>query len=259
MVTKGRKKNAPRTSLNAASLRARREAAGVTQLELAEGLGVSLQNVKNYEKGLYSAPEAAVDLLAKFEEPAAALARAAKSYKVDIITFSGEIRLPFFRTQEDVAEYAANLVPNPRLASAIASPHPDAVSFLASMHKDRANRMFSRAFDEFSARGVKVLWYYVRDLNPANADERIRLVQADPFLAETENPLFLIGEEGVTLYAEPKRGDGPRNYLVEKLGFCDEELSLMTREQFITEAGQYYQTTRHYRAYAAFDSTGEFA
>jgi surface protein len=191
-------------SANAPNFRARREQCGATQSEIAKACGVSVQTVKNWEKGRTAIPEIAFSILDWFERPFAIAEKLAKDFMYP------EVRIPFFRTLGELVWWTSTLKdPLKSFAQIFVCPwfydkfreddekskellqsldtvdmfglfdfidsdySYDEKKFVTSIAKEtsigRANKFFEVVASVLESRGQTYTWYYLDQLN--NFDE----------------------------------------------------------------------------------------
>lgn len=175
-------------SINA-EFRVRRERCGATQLDLAKRAGVTAQTVKLWERGFYPIPsygmaaleglEADLESWVLFTEQCADGDRCRADG-------SRVVRIPFFRTQDDLDLYLSTLAPTDALKTFLLG-HSDGGALPddgeCAISTGRANVLLTASADALAERGVAVERYYVDELASST-----QLQAARPLFAEKEGP-----------------------------------------------------------------------
>ena len=175
-------------SINA-EFRIRRERCGATQLELAKRAGVTAQSVKLWERGLYPIPIYGVAALESLEADLDAWKLHTEQFALDACRHpdaSRLVRIPFFRTQDDLDFYLSTLAPTAALTTFLhGQTNSDAIPDESEnpISIGRANELLTASADVLAAKGVAVERYYVDEL--ASSPE---LQEAQPLLAEAKDP-----------------------------------------------------------------------
>lgn len=173
-------------SINA-EFRARRERCGATQAELARRAGVTVQTVKLWERGVHPLPEYGLRALEGFEADLDEWARFSRRLPEGALGGGGAaraVRIPFFRSQDDLGFYLSTLADTPGLRLLLRGAGEDAPGEgWGEVSASRANVLLAASADAFAERGVPVERYYVDEMRGSSA-----LRDALPLLAEKADP-----------------------------------------------------------------------
>ncbi len=96
-------------SANAPNFRARREQCGATQSEIAKACDVTVQTVKNWEKGKTSIPEIAFTVLDWFERSFDIAEKLVKDFEFSAASIGNAVRIPFFRSLGELVWWVSTL------------------------------------------------------------------------------------------------------------------------------------------------------
>ena len=187
-------------SINA-EFRARRERCGATQLELAKRAGVTAQTVKLWERGFYPIPSYGMAALESLETDLESWRLFTKQCAVGYRRHadgSRVVRIPFFRTQDDLDFYLSTLAPTPALRMFLRGRSDDGAQpddGECAVSTGRANELLTATADVLAGKGVAIERYYVDEL--ASSPE---LQAARPLFTETKGP------QASTAFFEPAAG-----------------------------------------------------
>lgn len=133
-----------RGSANAPNFRARREQCGATQSEIAKACDVTVQTVKNWEKGKTSIPEIAFSVLDWFERSFDIAEKLVEDFEFSAASIGNAVRIPFFRSLGELVWWVSTLkYPMPSFAEIFVCPW-----FYDSFKEDTLN------FDNFMRSGL---------------------------------------------------------------------------------------------------------
>lgn len=186
-------------SINA-EFRARRDQCGATQQEVALRAGVTVQTIKLWERGLYPLPGYGLDALESFEDDLDAWRSYAQDMRIGCRARTQKtVRIPYFRSQDDLDFYLSTLTDSPELRLVLRGlDNSDALrsddGYVVSV--SRMNAILLAVADELARREVAVERYFVDELCDSG-----RLHAAQPLFSEQQdpatNPEFFAPELGV--------------------------------------------------------------
>ncbi len=172
-----------------AEFRARRERCGATQRDIAKEAGVTVQSVKLWERGVHPLASCGVDALEEFEAEYCLWEMQAQHLveTAPAELMRGCVRIPFFRSQEDLDFYLSTLAPATRLERILAGVENlsgETRLLRREISFTRMNASMLRAAEVIAENSGFSEHYYVDQLIEDESLQKMR-----PLITEKQDPL----------------------------------------------------------------------